>query len=260
MARLCPLFSGSAGNSYYIGTQTAGILVDAGRSAKQLDCMLKACDIDPQAIQGILVTHEHSDHISALRVFAKKYKLPIFASSGTLNALQGTLGEAETFPMEQCLQLADMEIRYFHTSHDCAEPIGFRIHTADDRTVIVATDLGYISEEVEQGILGAYFEVIESNHDEKMLKEGFYPYYLKKRILSDEGHLSNRVCAAMLPKLAQSGTTRFLLAHLSKENNSPRIAHELALQALIGAGLTENQDFLLTVAKPENYTHESFVF
>lgn len=260
MARLCPLFSGSSGNSYYIGSKSAGVLVDAGRSAKQVDLMLKSCEIDPLAIQAILVTHEHSDHVSAVRVLAKKYSIPVFASGGTLNALADVLKDTEIYILEQGLQLADMQIYHFSTSHDCAEPVGFRIQTADGRKVVVATDLGYVSEEVEENLLGADFTVIESNHDEEMLKTGVYPYYLKRRVLSDQGHLSNRICSELLPKLAASGTTRFLLAHLSRENNTPHLARESSLKRLIENGMVENQDFLLSVASAENYRHDVFVF
>lgn len=260
MARLCPLFSGSSGNSYYIGSQSAGVLVDAGRSARQLDLMLSACTIDPLAIHAILITHEHTDHVSAVRVFAKKYNIPVFASAGTLSALSDKLGETKTYRMERDLQIADMTINSFATSHDCSEPLGFRIKTADSRTVVVSTDLGYISEEVENGLLGADFAVIESNHDLDMLRTGPYPYYLKNRILSTKGHLSNKECAKMLPKMAKSGTTRFILAHLSKDNNLPSIARNEALKALCSQNLTENQDFTLSVATPENFKHEVCVF
>lgn len=260
MARLCPLFSGSSGNSYYIGSKSAGVLVDAGRSARQLDLMLAACTIDPLAIQAILVTHEHSDHVSAIRVFAKKYSIPVFASRGTLNALSDKLDGTQMHTIEQDLQIAGMTINSFATSHDCHEPLGYRIKTADNRTVSVSTDLGYISEEVENGILGVDFAVIESNHDLEMLKTGAYPYYLKNRILSRKGHLSNKDCADFLPKMAKSGTTRFILAHLSRDNNLPSIAKNEALKSLSNHNLIENQDFILSVATPENFKHEICVF
>lgn len=252
MARLCPLFSGSKGNSYYIGSKSAGILVDAGRSAKQIDGMLAACEIDPLAIQGIFITHEHTDHVSALRVFAKKYQLPIFASKGTLHALEGSVGDAVTYEVEADLQLADLNIHPFHTSHDCAEPLGFRICTGDQRVVTVCTDLGYLSDEVMENLLGSDFVVLESNHDVEMLRQGPYPWHLQKRILSDFGHLSNAVCAAFLPQLAKSGTTRMLLAHLSDENNSRTMALKTAMRALVTAGYIANQDFVLDAARPAN--------
>ena len=236
------------------------MLIDAGRSARQVDAMLKTCEIDPLAVQGILVTHEHTDHVNGLRVFAKKYGIPVFASGGTLNALGEALDCVETHVAEDGLQVAGMTVSPFHTSHDCAEPMGFRIKTEDNRIFTLATDLGFLSEEVEASLLGADFVVIESNHDVEMLRSGGYPYYLKKRILSDHGHLSNVTCAAVLPKLAQSGTRRFLLAHLSRENNSRQAALETALSSLVRAGLTENVDFLLDAAHPENALGKSIIF
>ncbi len=260
MARLCPLFSGSTGNSYYIGSRSAGLLIDAGRSARQLDTMLKLCGIDPLALQGILVTHEHTDHISGLRVFAKKYRLPVFASAGTLAALGDSLCEVETRPVQEALLLAGMTVTPFSTSHDCAQPLGYRIRTEDRRTLGFATDLGYLSDTVRESLLGVDFVVIESNHDPEMLRTGPYPYPLKQRILSDRGHLSNEACAGFLPELAKSGTKRFLLAHLSRENNSPSLAETASLSALTRAGLVREVDFLLETAKPENSQGRSIIF
>ncbi len=260
MARLCPLFSGSSGNSYYIGSRSAGVLIDAGRSARQLENALRLCGQDPLTVQGILLTHEHTDHIAGLRVFAQKYQLPVFASAGTLEAMGDDLEGIERRPVEQGLQLAGLTVGFFHTSHDCAEPLGYRIKTEDGRNFALSTDLGYLSDEVKEALLGADFTVIESNHDEKMLREGRYPYYLKKRILSDHGHLSNDVCAAFLPELAKSGTKRFLLAHLSRENNTPSLALETALLHLVKAGLIRDVDFLIDVAEPENSSGKTIIF
>ncbi len=261
MARFCPLFSGSSGNSYYIGSKTSGVLVDAGRTARQLDNMLKACGIETSAVQGILVTHEHTDHTSGLRVFAKKHSIPVFASKGTLRELKNqTNGEVSLYDMEEDLQLGDMTINSFRTSHDCAEGSGYRIKTADGKTLTIATDLGYISEEVEENLLGADFAVIESNHDINMLKTGGYPYYLKQRILSERGHLSNDACAGLLPKLAEGGTTRFFLAHLSRENNTRQIALNASFETLIKAGFINGEDFILDAGKPENTEARSVIF
>lgn len=260
MARLCPLFSGSTGNSYYIGSRSAGLLIDAGRSARQLDNMLKLCQIDPLAVQGILVTHEHSDHVSGLRVFAKKYNLPVFASQGTLAEITPTLEGVEVHLIDSELQIADMTVQPFHTSHDSAEALGFRIRTDDGRAFALATDTGYLSEDVKEKLLGADMVVIESNHDPEMLRSGPYPYPLKQRILSDRGHLSNEACAAFLPELAKSGTKRFMLAHISKENNTPGTAREKSLSALVRAGLVKDIDFILDVARAENTEGKTVIF
>jgi len=261
MARLCPLFSGSKGNSYYIGSKKAGILVDAGRSAKQIEMMLKACDIEISAIQGICVTHEHTDHISGVRVFAKKHAVPVFASKGTMRAMAGAMmGEVAVSEMEDELQIADMTISPFHTSHDCAEPLGYRIKTKDERVITVATDLGFLSEEVKEALSGVDFAVIESNHDVEMLRHGPYPYYLQKRILSERGHLSNETCADFLPYMAKNGTTRFLLAHLSQENNSRSLALETAMARLLNAGFISGEDFILDAARVENVSGNTILF
>ncbi len=264
MARLCPLFSGSSGNSYYIGSATAGILIDAGRSAKQMEQMLACSGIDTGAIQGIFVTHEHSDHIKGLRVFASRYHIPVYTSLGTLRELErmGCLeGNFECGVIDGSgMESAGMYVEPFRTSHDSAESVGYRVRTYDDRSVCVSTDLGYMSDEVRGALTGADLVVLESNHDVGMLNNGPYPYPLKKRILSKIGHLSNEACADELCGLAESGTTRFVLAHLSAENNTPDLAYQTALCALTMAGMKIGTDFELSVAPRENTAGKITVF
>ncbi|MEG1427371.1 MAG: MBL fold metallo-hydrolase, partial [Oscillospiraceae bacterium] len=248
MARLCPLFSGSSGNSYFLGSKEAGILIDAGRSAKQITEMLGKCQIDPLSLQGIFVTHEHQDHVSGLRVFAAKYQIPVFASLGTVQALIDGKIANDSFPIfaiEEELQLAGMTVSPFHTSHDSAESLGFRVKTADHKVFTLATDLGYLSEEVIENLTGCDYAVLESNHDIAMLQTGPYPYPLKRRILSDTGHLSNKSCAEFLPSLHKSGTRKYLLAHISSENNTPDIAYQSSLCSMVMSGLVKDEDFTL---------------
>lgn len=261
MAELCALYSGSTGNSYFIGSKTAGVLVDIGRSARQTTNILKRCGVDPLAVSGILITHEHSDHISGLRVFASKYRIPVFASAGTLTALEsmGVLdGSFPAYTIDGTLQLGEMQVSTFRTPHDCAESMGYRIRTADDRVVTVATDLGYVTPEIEASLMGADLTVIESNHDIGMLRTGPYPYALKRRILSDCGHLSNTACAQLLPTLFENGTKRFMLAHLSRENNTPDIARQTAVCGMQMAGIEEG--YILDVAPIENLDGRTIVF
>ena len=218
LARLCPLFSGSSGNSYYIGNQTDGILIDVGRSARQTVQMLDSCGIAISQVKGIFITHEHSDHVSGLRVFASRHKIPVYASTGTMLALeeQGILnGKFPAFALsEEGMECAGMYIKPFPIPHDCAEGYGYRLMTSDGRGVSVATDLGYMSAEVREAVTGSDLLVLESNHDIGMLRTGPYPYALKQRILSGIGHLSNLSCAEELCRFVQTGTTRFWLAHL----------------------------------------------
>ena len=264
MARLCPLFSGSSGNSYYIGSAEEGILIDIGRSAKQITARLEQCGISAGAIKAVFITHEHADHIAGLRVFASRYHLPVYASAGTLSALGGMGCLSEKFPyfvIEDCgIECAGMGIRPFPLSHDSAECIGYRVVTKDGRTVALSTDLGYLSEEVRADLSGADFVVLESNHDVGMLKNGPYPYPLKRRILSDTGHLSNADCAEELCSLVKSGTTRFLLAHLSAENNTPELAYQTSLCSLNLSGFKQDKDFQLFVAPRENTSGKSILF
>jgi phosphoribosyl 1,2-cyclic phosphodiesterase len=264
MTRFCPLFSGSSGNSYYIGSATAGILIDAGRSAKQIVAMLDFCGIDISSVKAIFVTHEHSDHVNGLRVLASRYHIQVYASNGTLNALENMGCLNSKFQSNvigwEGVELAGMQIKPFRTSHDSAESIGYRVHTQEGRIVGFSTDLGYMSDEVRNALYGADMVVLESNHDIGMLNNGPYPYPLKKRILSDTGHLSNLACSDELCGLVNHGTTRFVLAHLSSENNTPELAYQTALCSLSLAGMKLGTDFELSIAPKENTLGKVTIF
>lgn len=265
MARFCPLFSGSSGNSFYIGSSEEGILVDAGRSAKQLDAMLDGCGISASAVKAVFVTHEHSDHVSGLRVFASRHKIPVYASSGTLEALRtsGCIDDQKFRShviSEGGTECAGITVHPFHVSHDSAECIGYRIQTRDGRTISLSTDLGYMTQEVRDSLSGADMVVLESNHDVGMLQNGPYPYVLKRRILSQTGHLSNVDCAAELCDFLQKGTTRIVLAHLSTENNTPELALQTSLCSLQLSGYKQGRDFELEVAPRENIVHKTILF
>lgn len=254
MAKVLPLFSGSSGNSWYISSGGSGILIDAGRSAKQITTALESNGIDPKTIEAVFVTHEHVDHVSGVRVFANKYNIPVFSSEGTHEEMvRKNFVDEKT----RCyiigsggVDLSTMHVDRFPISHDCAEGCGYRVDMGGS-TYALATDLGYVSDEVEQALLGCDAVTIESNHDVNMLRMGPYPYVLKRRIMSDKGHLSNAVCSELLPKLVKSGTKRFILAHLSRENNMPEIAYRESLNALNENNMELHSDFTLAVAPVE---------
>lgn len=263
MARFCPLFSGSKGNSWYIGSGSGGVLIDAGVSAKRLDGALDSLGVTPNTVHGIFVTHEHTDHINGLRVFASRHNIPVFTSAGTLSALteSGVITPKVTASAidENGVSIGDMYIRPFRTSHDCRESFGYIVQTADGQRASVCTDLGEVTPEVLSAVTGCDLVVMESNHDVHMLQNGPYPYTLKRRILSSSGHLSNDSCADTLVRLLQSGTRRFFLGHLSAENNNPHLAKQTSVCALTMAGAAEGKDYLLQVA-PKDFSGQMTVF
>lgn len=251
MSRICPLYSGSSGNCTYLGGGKDGILIDAGVSCRKILSGLQQIDVDPGQIRAILVTHEHTDHIKGLRILLKKLPVPVYGSRETLEYIeQNDLvpPTAELREIADTMEIARMEITPFDTSHDCAHSLGFRIHMADDRLVGYATDTGCITDAVDRGLSGCDVVVLESNYDRGMLQSGRYPYHLKRRIASPKGHLSNEDCATQIARLVKSKATRFILAHLSRENNLPDIAYQSSLSQLLLEQMKPGIDFTLDVA------------
>ena len=255
MMRYCPLFSGSTGNCTYVGTAEGGVLIDAGVSARRIKTALAERDIDPATIRAVLLTHEHSDHVSGLQVLCKQFGWSVVASEGTLDSLseQDKLpcnGKIYMLPTNRSFAVAGLNVTPFEAPHDSRQCYGYRIDSADGRSLAMTTDLGYIPDSVMKTILGCQTIHIESNHDPEMLRNGPYPYWLIQRIRGEGGHLSNQECAAVLPSLVAAGANRIVLAHLSEHNNTPATARECALGALTAAGITDGRDCLLSVAKP----------
>lgn len=255
MLRYCSLFSGSSGNSTYVGTADGGLLIDVGVSARRIVTALKERDIDPCSIRAVLLTHEHNDHVAGLRVLCKQFGWPVVASSGTLDALiehDEDIANQRLYmlPAGRRLAVAGMQITPFSTPHDSRECYGYRVDTEDGRSLAMTTDLGYMPQSVLDAITGCQFLHIESNHDPEMLRNGPYPYWLIQRIRGQGGHLSNEECAAVLPQLVQAGATRIVLAHLSEKNNTPTLAQQCATNALSSVGVAVGRDCLLSVAKP----------
>lgn len=251
MAKIVPLFSSSKGNSYYIQGNGSAILIDAGRNLKQIELALSANDLSLRNVSAIFVTHEHSDHISALKVLLKRYDIPLYASRGTLTYLaqnDKVPATARLNVIEDVIETDDFRVQRVATSHDAAEPCGYFITTPDGRRVSVVTDTGYLTEDARTAIARSHLAVVESNHDIDMLREGMYPYILKKRILSDNGHLSNAACAEAMPDFVGAGLTRIILGHLSEENNTPHLALNETIDSLGRAGMVLNADYTLDVA------------
>ena len=246
MARFCSLSSSSSGNCAYVGSAAGGILVDAGVSAKQISMKLDCIGVNPVDIGAIFVTHEHSDHVRGLRVFASKFNIPVYATQGTVDALESSCianGSFEINPINNDgVEINGNFIRPFRTSHDSADSCGFLITTSDERRIAFATDTGIITPETREAVTGCDLILAESNHDIGMLRNGSYPYMLKRRILSDRGHLSNIDCSNFVTELVQNGTTRIVLGHLSKENNIPELAFQTTKSALDCIGAVQFKD------------------
>lgn len=254
LARVVPLFSGSKGNSYYIGTLSEGVLIDAGRSCKQIENAMEANGLKMSNVSAVFVTHEHTDHCSAIKVLTKRYNLPVYASLGTLNALEygnKISPDTHTILIENEVAVGNMLVQRYNTPHDAAESCCFRVTASDGKSALVATDMGVMLPEIRTAAQQSDFVVLESNHDIEMLKTGIYPYQLKKRILSDRGHLSNDACADELAELVRSGTLRLMLGHLSEQNNTPHIALSTSVSALDNAGLKFRSDYTLDIAPSE---------
>lgn len=238
---LCTLASGSSGNCLLISHQNQHILVDAGISCRRILNSLKELGISPDELTGIFITHEHTDHISGLATLVKRVHAPVFASPGTSMELRRriswTVGQLRELPPETPIELGDFTVLGFATSHDAAQSMGYSV-CCGKRKVAVATDLGYVSEGVLNGVLGAQAVVCEANHDIDLLRHGSYPYFLQDRILGNYGHLSNEAGAELARRCAERGAHTILLAHLSEENNSPALALGAAKKALKGYSVT----------------------
>lgn len=255
MSKVCQLFSGSSGNSIYIGGSRGGILVDIGVSAKRCGYALSRIGVPPESIKAVFVTHEHYDHVAGVRVFASRYKIPVFAAPAVLEEMRfaGIANNTvKSYEINKVLDFDGIIAETFENSHDSAACIGYKFTMPDGWKISVCTDTGYITDDAKITLAGTDLIFLESNHEIAMLENGPYPYHLKKRILSARGHLSNFAAGEFAKELIQGGTTRFVLSHLSRENNVPEIARQTAVNALSEIGAKENIDYRLFVSKPEN--------
>lgn len=235
-----PLFSGSNGNATLIQYGDTRILIDAGRSGKQLTAAMAKVGVTPDTLDAILITHEHSDHIAGVGVLARRYNLPVYATKGTWDAMAAKVKEipfyqVRTFDRREDFYIGGLGIVPFAIPHDAADPVGYRIY-GGSVSVAVATDMGHFSTRVEEALKGVDMVLLESNHDPDMLK--YNPHYsaaLKKRILGKHGHLCNADSASAVMKLLYYGTRRVILGHLSGENNTPELARSVTLDRLAQA-------------------------
>ena len=252
---LCPLFSGSGGNATFVSLGETRLLVDAGVSASRLKGALSLLGVNPGSLSGILVTHEHLDHVKGIEVFSKMAGVPVYANAGTW---QGILKRKGNVPHElrrvittgEDFFIGGVNVRPFAIPHDAFDPVGY-VFSRGAGKLGIATDIGYLSESWMSWLMGCQALVLESNHDVELLREGSYPAHLKRRILSRKGHLCNEDSAKALASLAAGGTQGAFLGHLSQENNRPELAFSCAERALQEANIRVGESFYLSVAAPE---------
>lgn len=231
MMRICSMASSSSGNCIYVGSSSTHILIDSGISGKRIKSGLEAIGIEPSDIDGIVITHEHSDHIKGLGVVSRKYRIPVFATEPAWKKIisSGLTGEIDRSLFNvirpDCgFSINDLTVHPFATSHDAAQPVCYTF-TNGEKKISVATDLGCYDSYITDKLEGSNVLFVEANHDIEMLKNGNYPYYLKKRILSDIGHLSNETSGKLISEVCHENLQYVILGHLSRENNHPEVAY-----------------------------------
>lgn len=253
--RFVSIASGSSGNCVYIGSDRTHLLVDAGISGKRIEQGLNEIGIKGGELTGILITHEHSDHIKGLGVLARKFGVPIYGTKETLEEIQNTasLGSMDQGLFHPILpdvefSAGDLTVCPFRVDHDAANPVAYRVQ-GERRSVAVATDMGHFDQYVVDHLQNLDALLLEANHDVRMLETGPYPYYLKRRILGDHGHLSNENAGRLLCQVLHDGLKHIFLGHLSKENNYEELAYEtVRLEITEGDNPYKAVDFSISVA------------
>ncbi|MBE6972744.1 MAG: MBL fold metallo-hydrolase [Ruminococcaceae bacterium] len=251
MLTITTLASGSGGNSLLVGGRGSHILIDAGISYRRITAALNQLHIDPMSLSAVLVTHEHTDHVCGLATMVKRLSVPIYASAGTAYQLSHRMGLPEericAFRAGSAFSVGPLCCTSFSTPHDAADSVGYTVEL-DGEKVALATDLGHVTDTVRRAVLGSQVVVLESNHDVDWLRSGPYPYPLKQRILGDRGHLCNEAGAQLAAQAVQAGAHTVILAHLSRENNTPTRAYDVCARQLSAMGVDPEQDICLTVA------------
>ncbi len=254
--RLCSIASGSSGNCIYVGDDHTHLLVDTGISKKRVEAGLNVLEIRGEELKGILITHEHSDHIQGLGVFSRRYKIPIYATKGTIEGIKkcdslGKLpgGILHEIRIDEKFCLGGLKISPFAISHDANEPCGYRIES-DNKAAAVVTDLGTYDEYTVDNLKNLNAVVLEANHDLHMLEVGPYPYPLKRRVMGDRGHLSNELSGRLLCDILHDELQSVVLGHLSRENNYAELAYEtVKLEVTMGDNPYRGEEIPIIVAK-----------
>lgn len=257
--KLCSIASGSSGNCIYVGSEHTHLLIDTGISKKKIEEGLSQIGITGEDLDGILITHEHSDHIQGLGVFSRKYKVPVYATGGTIFGIENykSLGKMpeglfHKVKIDEMFSIGELNIKPFAISHDALEPSGYRIEN-QEKKVAVATDLGVYDQYIVDNLRDVNAIVLEANHDVHMLEVGPYPYPLKQRVLGSQGHLSNESSGRLLCDILHDNLQCVMLGHLSKENNYESLAYEtVKLEVTLGDTPYSGEDVHIVVAKRDS--------
>lgn len=244
MFNFCSLYSGSSGNSLFIETQNTKLLVDAGVSSKKIETALNDINVDPNTLDGILITHEHTDHVQGLGTLSKKFDLPVFVNQETLDAMPKQRDKIadkniKTFKVTDKFEIGDLEIKPFSIPHDAANPCGFNIWK-DNKKISIATDIGHMTNPILKNLEESLFIMLEANYDPEVLRCSSYPFTLKSRIAGPTGHLPNEMAGKTISHLLKSGLKNAMLGHLSKESNFPELAYQTVMDELISNNYKEN--------------------
>ena len=255
MFNFCSLYSGSSGNSLFVETQNTKLLIDAGVSSKKIETALNDINIDPSTLDGILVTHEHIDHVQGLGTLSKKFDLPVFVNQETLDAMpkqKDKISEnnIKTFKISDKFDIGDLEIKPFSIPHDAANPCGFNIWK-NNKKISIATDIGHMTNPILKSLEESLFIMLEANYDPEVLRCSPYPFTLKSRIAGPTGHLPNEMAGKTISHLLKSGLKNAMLGHLSKQSNFPELAYKTVVDELISNNY--NEDCIsLSVASRDN--------
>lgn len=255
--KFCSLYSGSSGNSIFIASDNAKVLIDAGLAGKKIDDALKHIGEESSSIDGIFITHEHIDHIKGVGVLSRKYDIPIYANDNTWAVMEKNIGKIKEHNIRimdrrSSITINDLEIRSFNIPHDAIAPVGYTVSYAGKNASVV-TDFGVFTEEIRDNIIDSDIILLESNHDVNMLRMGPYPYKLKLRVLGENGHLSNEDCGSAIVSLLKNDKKKqIVLGHLSGTNNHPDLAYQTVVDVLSANGIRPGDDVILQLASRHN--------
>lgn len=258
MFNFCSLYSGSSGNSLFVESKNTKILIDAGVSCKKIEQALQDINVDPSTLDGILVTHEHRDHVQSLGTISKKFDLPVFVNQETLDAMPAQRDKIaekniKLFKVDDKFEVGDLLIKSFAIPHDAANPCGFSVYKNKSK-ISVATDIGHMTNSILKSLEESLFVLLEANYDPKVLQCSSYPFVLKSRIASPTGHLPNEMAGKTISYLLQSGLKNAMLGHLSKESNFPELAYQTVLDELITTKEYNGSNLKLSVASRDTHS------